>query len=94
MHANHSKWFIPLILLPLLWMEVSQAFSFCFSSGGGSNNRTNYYNNSFPPPALYPGGYPVYPFSPAGYGWNGGPVYGLPFPPADYSRGYAPVKQE
>ena len=94
MRRKHRKWLIPLIVPTLLWVEVSQAFSFCFSFGGGSNNRTHYYNGSFPPPLPYPGGYPVYPFSPTGYDWSAAPVYGPQFPPADYSGGYAPLEQE
>ncbi len=92
MRVKNKKWFIPLILLPLLWMEVSEAF--CFSFGTGNNRRAGYYNSPFPAPGFPPGGYPVYPYSPAVYGWYGAPGFGLPFVPGDYRGFYAPVEQD
>jgi hypothetical protein len=91
MPVKNRKWFIPLMLLPLLWVEVSEAF--CFSFGTGNNRRADHYNGPFPAP-FPPGGYPVYPYSPAVHGWYGPPGFGLPFVSGDYRRGYAPVEQK
>jgi hypothetical protein len=82
------------MLLSLLWVETSQAFSFCFSFGSGNNRRADYYHRPYYMPVLPPGGYPVYRYGPAMHGWYGTPLMPQPWVPPAYGTGQSPAKQD